>query len=68
LNSVLAELGGVVGDAKLIKTLGSLLQLVGFNQIALGDALDMVLGGTLPETLKFVKANLSDLTQVTITI
>ena len=68
LNSVLAELGGVVGDAKLIKTLGSLLQLVGFNQIALGDALDMVLGGTLPETLKFVKENLSDLTQVTITI
>ena len=68
LNSVLAELGGVVGDAKIIKTLGSLLQLVGFNQIALGDALDMVLGGTLPETLKFVKENLSDLTQVTITI
>ncbi|MBO7151628.1 MAG: hypothetical protein J6V77_02210, partial [Clostridia bacterium] len=68
LNSVLAELGGVVGDAKLIKTLGSLLQFTGFNQIVLGDALDMVLGGTLPETLKFVKANLSDLTQVTITI
>ena len=68
LNNVLAELGGVIGDAKIIKNLGSLLQLVGFNKIAIGDALDMVLGGTMPETLKFAKENLADLTQVTITI
>jgi hypothetical protein len=68
LNSVLAELGGVLGSASLVKELLPVLGMVGYDEITLGAALDMVLGGTLPETLAFLKANLSDLVNVTIQI
>ncbi|MBO5654489.1 MAG: hypothetical protein J6S32_00470, partial [Clostridia bacterium] len=68
LNSILAELGGVLGGAKLITDLLPIVEMAGFNQLQLGAVLDMVLGGTLPETLGFLKANLGDLANVTITI
>ena len=74
LNSALAELGGALGDASLIKNLVSTLGYVGgpfgldVKNLQLGKVLDMVLGGTLPETLKFLKANLGDLTNIKISI
>ena len=68
LNSVLAELGGVVGSAQLITNLLPIVEMIGLNQLQLGAVLDMVLGGTMPETLGFLKANLGDLANITITI
>ena len=68
LNSVLAELGSVVGSAQLITNLLPIVEMIGLNQLQLGAVLDMVLGGTMPETLGFLKANLGDLANITITI
>lgn len=74
LNSVLAELGGVLGDAgllrELISTLGMFGGAVGLDvkNLPLGTVLDMVLGGTLPETLGFLKANLGDLINIKISV
>ena len=74
LNSVLAELGSVVGNAKLLKQLVSALGLVGglvgldIKNLPLGTVLDMVLGGTMPETLAFVKAKLGDLTNIKLSV
>ena len=74
LNSVLAELGGVVGNATLLKQLVSALGLVGglvgldIKNLPLGTVLDMVLGGTMPETLAFVKAKLGDLTNIKLSV
>ena len=74
LNSVLAELGSVVGNAKLLKQLVSTLGMVGgfvgldIKNLPLGTVLDMVLGGTMPETLAFVKAKLGDLTNIKLSV
>ena len=74
LNSVLAELGGVIGNAKLLKQLVSTLGMVGglvgldIKNLPLGTVLDMVLGGTMPETLAFVKAKLGDLTNIKLSV
>ena len=70
LNNVLAELGGVVGEAKLITGLLPTVELLlgGNLSMPLGSLLDLVLGSTLPETLKFFKANLSDVADIVVTI
>lgn len=70
LNSALAELGGVIGEAKLIEGLLPTVQsfLGGSLSMPLGDLLDMVLGGSMPATLNFIKANLSEYTAINVAI